>query len=62
METGRPDDGHAPEWRSAMIDVSESTLAELVVREDSALARCLRRLTDDLTGPSEQIAGFNSAL
>lgn len=62
METGQPDDGHAPEWRSAMIDVSESTLADLVTRDDSALDRCLRRLAGDLSGPSEQIAGFNSAL
>ncbi|GIF12597.1 FxSxx-COOH cyclophane-containing RiPP peptide [Actinoplanes teichomyceticus] len=62
METGQPDDGHAPEWQSAMLDVSGSTLAELVARDDSALERCLRRLADDLAGPSEQIAGFNSAL
>jgi FXSXX-COOH protein len=62
VETGRPHDGHPPEWRSAMIDVSESSLPELVAREDSALDHCLRRLADDLAGPSEQIAGFNSAL
>ncbi|WP_436523307.1 FxSxx-COOH cyclophane-containing RiPP peptide [Actinoplanes sp. HUAS TT8] len=62
METGQPDDGPTPEWRSAMIDVSESTLAELVTRDDSVLDRCLRRLAGDLGGPSEQIAGFNSAL
>ncbi|GAA2678933.1 MULTISPECIES: FxSxx-COOH cyclophane-containing RiPP peptide [Actinoplanes] len=62
METSQPDDGPTPEWRSAMIDVSDSTLAELVARDDSALTHCLRRLADDLAGPSEQIAGFNSAL
>ncbi|GIF06780.1 FxSxx-COOH cyclophane-containing RiPP peptide [Actinoplanes siamensis] len=62
METSQPDDGHAPRWRSKMLDLSEATLAELVVRDDSALDRCLRRLTDSRSGPSEQIAGFNSAL
>ncbi|AEV82033.1 hypothetical protein ACWT_1017 [Actinoplanes sp. SE50] len=62
MGSVQPDDGHAPEWHSAMIDVSESSLAELVVRDDSALDRCLRRLAATRSGPSEQIAGFNSAL
>ncbi|GIE88073.1 FXSXX-COOH protein [Actinoplanes regularis] len=62
METGQPDDGPAPEWRSAMIDISEFTLAELVTHDDSALDRCLRHLAEDRTGAGEQIAGFNSAL
>ncbi|BCJ44644.1 hypothetical protein GCM10010168_14570 [Actinoplanes ianthinogenes] len=62
METGQPHDAHAPDWRSAMIDVSQSTLDELVAREDSALDHCLRRLAAELAGSSEQIAGFNSAL
>ena len=57
-----------PEWRSAMIDVSGLSLAELAdgggpaVADDSALAHCLRRLADDLARPGEPIAGFNSAL
>ncbi|AGL14734.1 FxSxx-COOH cyclophane-containing RiPP peptide [Actinoplanes sp. N902-109] len=58
--------GATPEWRSAMIDVSELSLTELTAAadpaEDSALAHCLRRLADDLAHPGEPIAGFNSAL
>ncbi len=56
------------EWRSAMIDVSELSLAELVeaARDtpaaDTALGHCLRRLADGLDHPGEPIAGFNSAL
>jgi FXSXX-COOH protein len=45
-----------------MVDLSESSLAELVEHDDSALARALRRLADDLTRPGEPIAGFNSAV
>jgi FXSXX-COOH protein len=58
----------APEWRSAMIDVSALSLAELVATArdtpaaDTALGRSLRRLTDELDHPGEPIAGFNSAL
>ncbi|MEV0895917.1 FxSxx-COOH cyclophane-containing RiPP peptide [Actinoplanes sp. NPDC049802] len=58
------DDGDPAEWRSVMIDLSGSSLADLVARagqDDSALARALRRVTED--GRSgEPIAGFNSAL
>jgi FXSXX-COOH protein len=60
--------GATPEWRSAMIDVSGLSLAELAVaaeampEENPALARCLRRLAEDVAGPGEPIAGFNSAL
>ncbi|MBG0563080.1 FxSxx-COOH cyclophane-containing RiPP peptide [Actinoplanes aureus] len=45
-----------------MVDLSDSSLAELVERDDSALAHALRRLTDDLARPGEPIAGFNSAV
>jgi FXSXX-COOH protein len=57
-----------PDWRSAMIDVSALSLAELAAdaetdrADDSPLAHCLRRLADDLAHPGEPIAGFNSAL
>ncbi|GAA0449338.1 FXSXX-COOH protein [Actinoplanes campanulatus] len=58
------DDGGPAEWRSVMIDLSDSSLADLVEltgQDDSALARALRRVTGD--GRSgEPIAGFNSAL
>jgi len=60
--------GATPEWRSAMIDVSGLSLAELAAASDAtpeenpALARCLRRLAEDAAGPGEPIAGFNSAL
>jgi FXSXX-COOH protein len=51
-----------------MVDVSGLSLAELAAArppaatDDSALARSLRRLADDLARPGEPIAGFNSAL
>lgn len=48
-----------------MVDVSGMTLADLVERsgaDNSALARSLRRLSDELDRPGEPIAGFNSAL
>ena len=67
MDGGTNTAGATPEWRSAMVDVSGLTLAELAdgtagPADDSALAHCLRRLADDLTRPGEPIAGFNSAL
>jgi FXSXX-COOH protein len=58
-----------PEWRSAMIDVSGMSLAELSAAApgpdgfgESALARALRRVADGVVGDREPIAGFNSAL
>jgi len=54
-----------PEWRSDMVDVSGMALADLLRLadgDDSALARSLRRLADDLADPGEPVAGFNSAL
>jgi FXSXX-COOH protein len=46
-----------------MVDASGMTLEELAATEgDSALARSLRRLADELSDPGEPIAGFNSAL
>ncbi|ROP29936.1 FxSxx-COOH cyclophane-containing RiPP peptide [Couchioplanes caeruleus] len=60
--------GATPEWRSAMIDVSGLSLADLAASAEadlpaeSPLAHCLRRLADDLAHPGEPIAGFNSAL
>jgi FXSXX-COOH protein len=46
-----------------MIDVSGMSLFELAAAEDdSALARSLRRLADQVAHPGEPIAGFNSAL
>jgi FXSXX-COOH protein len=54
-------------WESDLVDVSELSLSELAdLAEaqdgDSALARALRRVADDLADPDEPIAGFNSAL
>lgn len=54
-----------PEWRSAMVDLSEvslTELADLTEDDESALGQAVRRLADDLAGPGEPIAGFNSAL
>ena len=68
MERGAEHRRATPEWRSAMIDVSGLSLAELAAAGDAtperepALAHCLRRLADDLADPGEPIAGFNSAL
>lgn len=70
MDGGTNTAGATPEWRSAMIDVSGLSLAELAdladpasgPPADGALAHCLRRLADDLARPGEPIAGFNSAL
>jgi len=55
------------EWESDLVDVSELSLSELTgladdESDDSALARALRRIADDLADPDEPIAGFNSAL
>ena len=60
-----PGDDEQPEWRSDMVDVSGMTLTELTELAegaDTALARTLRRLADDLDQQNEPIAGFNSAL
>jgi FXSXX-COOH protein len=48
-----------------MVDVSGMTLTELTELAEganTALARTLRRLADDLDQQNEPIAGFNSAL
>jgi len=68
VDGGTSTTGATPEWRSAMVDVSGLSLAELAGAgppagtDDSVLAHCLRRLADDLARPGEPIAGFNSAL
>jgi FXSXX-COOH protein len=68
VDGGTSTTGATPEWQSAMVDVSGLSLADLAAgglpaeTDDSALARCLRRLADDLSRPGEPIAGFNSAL
>ena len=67
MDGGTSTTSATPEWRSAMVDVSGLSLAELTATapataDDSALAHSLRRLADDLARPGEPIAGFNSAL
>lgn len=54
-----------PEWRSAMVDLSDlslTELADLTEDDESPLGQAVRRLADDLAGPGEPIAGFNSAL
>jgi FXSXX-COOH protein len=61
----RTAEGEPTEWQSGMVDVSEmslSELRELRAADDSPLARSLRRVADELAGPDEPIAGFNSAL
>ncbi len=68
MDGGTSTTGATPEWRSAMVDVSGLSLAELApdgapeTAGDSVLAHSLRRLADGLARPGEPIAGFNSAL
>ena len=65
----RTTEDDSEEWRSPLVDVSGlslSQLAESVAAADpggdTALARSLRRLADELSDPGEPIAGFNSAL
>ena len=59
----RTADNDAAAWQSPMVDVSGMPLEELASHDgDSALARCLRRLSAELDDPVEPIAGFNSAL
>ena len=58
----RTGEENVPEWRSDMLDLSDTPLMSLISTEDhgnSALARSLRRLAEE---PDEPIAGFNSAL
>ena len=68
VDGGTSTTGATPEWRSAMVDVTGLSLADLAAgstpaeTDDSALARCLRRLAEDVARPGEPIAGFNSAL
>lgn len=63
MDAGQDGDGKPTDWQSVMVDLSSASLADLVESDDdSALARALRRVTDDLAHPGEPIAGFNSAL
>ena len=68
MDGVSPTGDARPEWRSAMIDVSRTSLAELGAAQaeagtvESALATALRRVIDSVTGDREPIAGFNSAL
>jgi FXSXX-COOH protein len=63
VDWGPPAEEAQPEWRSPMIDVSGMSLSDLAAAEgDSALARSLRRLAEDLARPEDPIAGFNSAL
>lgn len=49
------------EWRSVLIDLSAVPLTEIAARDDSALARAVRRVAAEATR-GEPIAGFNSAL
>jgi FXSXX-COOH protein len=61
----RTTEGEPAEWKSGLVDLSEMSLDELRALRadgDSALARSLRRVADELAGPDEPIAGFNSAL
>ncbi|WP_328465611.1 FxSxx-COOH protein [Actinoplanes sp. NBC_00393] len=65
MDAGEAAEKTPAEWQSVMVDLADSSLeelAELVEHDDSALARALRRVTDELTSPGEPIAGFNSAV
>jgi FXSXX-COOH protein len=63
VDGGSPTDEAQREWQSAMIDVSEMSLADLAETvADTPLARSLRRLADEVANPGEPIAGFNSAL
>ncbi|MEU4694303.1 FxSxx-COOH cyclophane-containing RiPP peptide [Actinoplanes sp. NPDC023714] len=67
MDAGQDNGGASEEWRSVMIDISGSSLAEILdgaglPGDDSALVHALRRVTGELDRPGEPIAGFNSAI
>jgi FXSXX-COOH protein len=57
--------GDPREWESGIIDISEMSLEEvgaLPIDPQSPLASSLRRVAEELTDATEQIAGFNSAM
>jgi FXSXX-COOH protein len=61
----RTAEGAPAEWTSGLADLSDMSLGELralPAGDDSPLAHSLRRVTEELAGPDEPIAGFNSAL
>jgi len=63
VNRGSPAESQEHEWQSAMLDVSELSLSDLAEEKtDDVLANSLRRLADQMSRPSEPIAGFNSAL
>ncbi len=63
MDGDTPPENPQPEWQSALIDVSELSLTDIIAAEsDTALAHSLRRLAENQANPAEPIAGFNSAL
>jgi FXSXX-COOH protein len=63
VDAGQDGGGAPEEWRSVMIDISGSSLADIVEADnDSVLAHALRRVTAELDRQGEPIAGFNSAI
>jgi len=57
--------GEPIEWKSGIVDISDLSLEELgslPADDASPLAASLRRVAEELTDATEQIAGFNSAL
>jgi len=57
--------GDPIEWESGIVDISDLSLKELgalAADDESPLASSLRRVAEELTDATEQIAGFNSAL
>ena len=57
--------GQPTDWDSGLTDISEMSLEELrrlPLDDESPLANSLRRVAEELTDATEQIAGFNSAL
>jgi FXSXX-COOH protein len=61
----RTAEGDPTDWTSGLVDLSDMSLAELAALPDggdSPLAQSLRRVAEELAGPDDPIAGFNSAL
>jgi FXSXX-COOH protein len=50
------------DYESHLVDLAESSLADLQHRNESALQRSLCRVLEDAENPQDAFAGFNSAL
>lgn len=62
MGDDRPVDRGHEDHRSDLVDVSSVSLSDLRGLEDSALARALRRVLDEVDRTQGAVAGWQSAI